>query len=183
MRTVTKVETLYKFDELESERAKDRVREWYRGCMGPEDWDADNYIESIRKFGEWFGFKVRDYSIGNHPQHCDIEFTLDESIENLAYVRLWKWLHNRGDAKFIRDGADGSCPFTGWHTDCPLFDPLRDFLDRPWNCTFRELLERCRDSWLDAIHVDYEYRYSDEAVDESILANEYEFTADGSFYS
>ena len=86
------------------------------------------------------------------------------------------WLNNH---RALPD-LSGNFPFTGYCFDETLLDGIRKFLNRPWNCTYEELMQDCIDDFCKDYANDVDYQYSDEAVDESIAANEYEFLEDGS---
>jgi hypothetical protein len=93
------------------------------------------------------------------------------------------WHKERRDGHdWILYAANGGCPFTGCGTDCALFDPLAEFVKRPDARTFGELLNECLESFLSTAADAYESCYEDEYVDETIRANEYEFTESGERY-
>lgn len=74
---------------------------------------------------------------------------------------------------------DHSCVLTGYCMDDDILDPIYKFLDKPTNQNFRELLEDCFDEWIKACNRDIEWQNSDEYIIETIQANDYEFTEDG----
>ena len=171
-----KTTAVYQFSEL-TDRAKDKARDWYR--QGIEyDWGHDN-MASLKAFASWFDLKIKNYSLGgsdNRSQGVSFEVTIDDKIAELQGVRLWKWFNNQ---RALPD-LSGNCPFTGYCFDETLLDGIRKFLNRPWNCTYEELMQDCIDDFCKDYANDVDYQYSDEAVDESIAANEYEFLEDGS---
>jgi hypothetical protein len=64
-----------------------------------------------------------------------------------------------------------------------LLDSFRKFMKNPTaGTTYAELVQDAIDAFCKAYADDVDYNYSDEAVDESIEANEYEFTEDGDHY-
>ena len=76
-----------------------------------------------------------------------------------------------------------NCPLTGYCMDNELLDPMWKFLDKPDKHTdFDDLLRSCFDSWITACEKDIEWQNSDEYISEHLIANEYEFTADGRLY-
>lgn len=173
MRTVTK--TIYKYDELPTEKAKERARDWFRGVDVEYNWYEESR-ESMEGFTKHFPVRVKDWSYGGQGSGVTFEFTGEDGLENIAGVRLYKWLSNNGIGKL----TGGDCPFTGYCMDEVLLDPIRAFLKQPINrVTFRELLEDCYHAWVKGCENDIEYQGSDENVAETILANEYEFDEDG----
>lgn len=164
---------LYQFDELD-DRARERAREWYR--QGIEyDWGSDN-VASLKAFADWFQVRIRDYSLGgsdNRSQGVKYELCCDDNLLGLSGVRLWKYFQNN---PHMLPDLSGSCPFTGYYMDETLLNPIRAFLDKPTEgTTYEELIKDSIDEFCHAYAQDVDYQYSDEAVDESIEANEYTF--------
>jgi hypothetical protein len=58
MRTIKK--TIYKFAEL-SDRAKERARDWYRGCI--ESSDYDSVIEDAARIADILGINLRTRAV------------------------------------------------------------------------------------------------------------------------
>lgn len=56
---------LYTFDEL-SNRAKDRARDWYRGCMDGDNSDYDHVIDDFQTIAEMLGINLRTHRVGLH---------------------------------------------------------------------------------------------------------------------
>lgn len=173
-------QTVYKYEEL-SDRAKERAREWYREEILAFDddyyWCKDN-VDSLKKWADWFCVKILDYSLGgsdNRNQHVKFELYIDYIIEEMRGVRLWKYFNNQ----LVMPDLSGNCPFTGYCFDEVLLDKIRDFMKRPWDTDYQELMQDCIDDFCKAYADDVDYQYSDEAVEESIIANEYEFDEDG----
>jgi hypothetical protein len=74
----------------------------------------------------------------------------------------------------------GNCPLTGYYMDNEILDPIWKFLDKPSeSVSFKDLLEVCFDSWIEACNNDIEEQNSDEYISDNIEANGYEFTEDG----
>lgn len=82
----------------------------------------------------------------------------------------------------------GSCPQTGYYADCDIVEPImryyRNWAKYPENYTFADLMDECLDSFFEAWKHEWEYRLSDESVDECIEANWYDklFLEDGTEY-
>lgn len=209
MRHVVEEFDVYTFEEL-SDKAKERAREWFRGCMDGNDWMAEEWRASLKAFVELFNGKLRDYCYPERGRsYVKVDWSIDDCILELSGVRLWKYLNaNYGGQVTVYDGGtvgssdnplryhkekrdghawilackDGECPFTGCGTDCPFFDPLAEFVKRPDNQTFEELLNDCLESFLSSAADAYEAMYEDEYADDAIIANAYEFTENGDRY-
>lgn len=194
------IQTVYKFDEL-SGSAKEKAREWYRdGALDYAWWDS--CYEDFERVGEILGItfdrkKPHSPAIwfqGFYTQGSGSAFDGSYSYAKQAPKKIWEYagqdteLHRIADAlqalqkrHFYRltasiegigdnyisvdvarsDDTDFSCATIPEEQD--LVDLLKDF--NHW--MFKQL------------QAEYEYLTSDEAVDESIRANEYEFTEDG----
>jgi len=75
---------------------------------------------------------------------------------------------------------DNSCVLTGVCYDESVLKPIYEFLNNPKdNVDFETLLNDCIYSLCGDVADEYEYQFSDEAIIETIQANEYEFTEDG----
>lgn len=186
----TRTIQVYQFAELD-DSAKDKARDWFRSCMDSSDWNADEYVASLKRFCSRIGINLRDWSLGEQS-NIQWEFDpidhygwdqFDQTGEHMRGYRLWKWFQNGNfifSADEIREAVKGSCPLTGVCTDCPLFDALGRFLDRPDKyTTMHDLINEAMEDFRIVIENEVEYHYSDESVDESILANEYEFDEQG----
>ena len=187
MRTIVTETHIFSFAEL-SDSAKQTalaaVAEDSQSCW--VDHSSREYLDSLKEWAEFFNVTIRDYCLGDRSRVTIRTGQIDDCILDLKGIRLWKWIIN-GHAPFnaqqILDAADGSCPLTGIHSDCPLFDPLADFLKKPDNSTtWEELLRACVQSFVKAAQSDYDWRGSDECCLEEIQAHGLEFTADGSIH-
>ena len=154
MRTIEK--TIFTFDEL-SESAKERAREWYRRGLKYPWWDEVK--SSLESFCDEFGISVLNYSIVGRGSF--IRTNADNS-------------HFRGLklSKFDREAMP-----SGFCFDCALRYTFADEWKKSGDAlaSFKLALE----SFLNEVENDVEYQFSDEAVDESILANGYEFDENG----
>ena len=155
MRTIE--QTIYTFDEL-NDQAKERAREWYRKDLDYPWWSEVQ--DSLKAFCEVFNVSVLDYSMGDTRR----EFIKTDATN--ANFRGFK----------LKDFDREAMP-TGFCFDCALRYTFADEFKKHGDAlgAFREALE----AFLREVRNDVEYQYTDEAVDESIQCNEYEFTEDG----
>lgn len=171
MRTIET--TLYHYNELTPE-AQERARDWYRNCD-----DQDGYLwresrESRDQFLSEFNAEFRNRN------QCSIRvnggYAMESDISELSYIRLWKYLHaNHADCI----SKIGHCQFTGICWDETLLDGIAEFMRKPYKTDFESLLYSCCEDLRIAVEAEIDYQNSDEAIAESILANEYEFTYQG----
>ena len=198
MRTETITRELYKFEEL-SEAAKERARDWYRE-VHEYGWAEENR-ESLDAFCKDFPVKATHWRYDAWNYEIVERITCDDEISELTGARLAAYIWNNYRStittrkEYKKGGCyhpgvkvrksrivlvENSCPFTGYCADESLLEPIRAFLKAPNNRqTFGDLLADCLTAWARDARDDCAYQISDECVDESILANEYEFTADG----
>lgn len=186
----TEIVGIYSYDEL-SDDAKEKAREYFRHNDYEYAW-TDEWNDSINAFCKVMPVERGDYQIGAfYPSYQHCVFTDDDAAE-LYGVRAYKWLLNNGyngafnkytgEFETAQKIIEGTCPLTGYCGDCDLFYPIAEFMKKPGNRALSELFQDCFDSWLKAYQSDLEYQNSDEYIEESIIANEYEFTKDGKFY-
>jgi len=155
----TETITVYTFDELPTDRAKERARDWYRSGFDYPWWD--DVQASLKTFCDGFGIKVLDYSMGDARR----EF-IKTDADNASF---------RG---FKLKDFDREAMPTGFCFDCALRYTFADEFKKhgdalgAFNLAMQALL-------LD-VRTDLEWQMSDEAIDEHMSANGYEFTEDGS---
>jgi len=173
-RTITK--EIFKFPEL-SDSAKEKARYWYRSTT-EYTW-LDENLQSLRKWGEWMHVKIKNYNLGgsdNRHNHIEWETDIDEGFDSLIGVRLWKYFQNQ----FAMPDLSGNCPFTGNCFDEVLLDRFREFMEHPWDTSYRKLIQESIDAFVESYAEDVDAEYSDEQVDEALYMNDYEFYEDGS---
>jgi len=145
---------IFNFDEL-SKQAKEKARDWYReGALDYEWWDI------VYEDAQNIGLKITGFDLGRSSE-VDGKFT--KSCKTVAKLIV----ENHG-------------PDTETYKDAKAF--LKD------NKKTEEVSEETENEFLKTLLEDYrlilekemEYLTSDEAIDESIQANEYEFNEDGS---
>jgi hypothetical protein len=156
MRIIEK--TVYQFHELD-DRAKSRAREWWRQCDNPA-W-ADESLDSIKTFVEHFGARLTDWRV---DAYCPVEWTTDAEQRNFRGLKL-------------RDFKRDHMP-TGYCLDCDLWMTFYDEFKRTGDA--KHAYEQAIAAGFRAWRKDMEWQDSDEYIDETIEANEYEFYEDGS---
>lgn len=149
-----------KFEEL-SDSAKDNARDWFR--QGKSYFWWEDSLKSIEKFCSEFGVKIRDYEVGT-SRHSYMDTNADNS-------------HFRG-LKF-KDFKRNDTP-TGYMLDCTLRETFYD----TWKDTGSALkaFNEAIDASIKDIVNDMEYQDSEEAVDEMLIVNGYEFYPNGKIY-
>ena len=189
----TETINIYKFSEL-SDSAKEKAYDYIR-----TNWHylGENVlyesIDSLKKFSEFYGLDL-DYSISIFPdrgENITAKISNDD-IYKLRGVRLFKYLTNNFEKilpayskdKKLKNMLAESCPFTGMMYDETLLDKMREFMKKPSDIDFQDLIDDCTSDLLKAIHSEGDYIYSYEGLKEMILDNDevYDFLEDGTFH-
>jgi hypothetical protein len=191
MKTITI--NAYEYSELTPE-AKERAREWYIETIDGSPWQ-DEIMDSLKAlFNNIDGVRLVNWSIGAYS-YSFLTVTMEEDTGNLAGKRARAWLENHFLANLripytgkrrwevaqygasYRPGMVPPCPLTGYCADDNFIDALRAGI-RSGN-TVREALQKLASTAQKLMEQDDEFSRSIDAVEESIIANEYEFTEDG----
>lgn len=193
------VETkVYKYEEL-SDSAKQRAREWYLEDGLGYDWWGFCY-EDFCRVAEILGIEIscrqgrgaEIYFTGFYCQRSGSSFvgtyryakgavskikkyaTQDEELHRIAYgLQAVQSRHFYKLRASVESRRDDSIRVEVWHDD----DPYRDIGDAEDDV--RDLMNDFNDWMFKRLQDEYEYLTSDEVVEESIIANEYEFDEDG----
>jgi hypothetical protein len=162
MRTIE--ETLYQFDELD-ESAKETARNWWREIADYPFHDEN--LKSIKAFCGHFGVTLKDWSIYGRGEH------LTTNAENCHFRGL-----TLADAKQLVE--KGYFPESGLWLDGTMIQSFFENFKRTGDALYA--FQQALESALKGITEDIDYQFSDEAIDEMLVINEYEFTEDGNRY-
>jgi hypothetical protein len=170
MRKETIEHTYYQFDEL-TESAKEKARDWYReGGLDYEWWDST--YEDAKTIGleiTSFDFDRRgvegNFIAGAEETAHKIEKEHGEKCE--TFIDAKAYLVQR-DAIVNQAEKDENGDFVDEYG----LDNALDDIDK-------EFLHTLCEDYRIILQKEMEYLLSDESVDESICANEYEFTENG----
>lgn len=199
MRTISV--NLYQFSELSEEGKENAIEKWRE--KGIEYFWADEAFESLRKFCEEFNMDFHNASYSQYSIADCRTNNIDDNILELSGIRLRTYILNNhydilfepkhygeykknlnsNNWKYKRYSRiqyiETSCPFTGYCGDEDLLTPIRNFIKTPNKSDFESLLTDCISSWVESANSDCEYQESDEAIIETIEANDYEFDSEG----
>lgn len=196
----TKTIKVYTITEL-SDDAKDHAyHEWLNSWE--YRWGSENE-ESLKAFAAIFPVKIKDWSYGGRGEGVDFEMMCNDEVTELTSHRLAKYIWNNYQnkiwkGKYYSTGGhydekkqyqykqrhskiqlESSCPLTGYCVDDDILKPVLDFLKKPTEQNFKEVVEDCFHSWVKHCTDDMEYSSSMETFLEDAEANQYEFTEDG----
>lgn len=152
---------VYRFEEL-SDDAKEIARDWWRNGM-EFSW-GDESLDSIRAFCAQFGIRLRNWNIG---PFCPVDYELSEyDNSNFRGMKL-------------RD-FERECYPTGYCLDATLSIEFYDTFKKTGDAkrAFESAIHAGFIAWRD----DMEYQTEPEHIDDCLIANDYEFTEDGSIW-
>lgn len=170
--TLTKTVKAFKYDEL-SEKAKDKARTALWDINVDYEW-WDSVYEDAKQIGiqitgfdigrgqECTGkmledcFTVAENIIREHGEHCETYKTAKQYIEE----------HEKIMRNYANEECDNGLSYEG--------DQAIDDLDAEFT---KSILEDYRI----ILQEEYEYLTSEEAIEEAIMVNHYDFTEDGHF--
>jgi hypothetical protein len=172
MREDTKVTKVYEFKELSEEvREKAIDKLWDINVEYSEWWDG------VYDDAENIGLKIESFDLDYHSISGKFMASADDTYKSImiyhgkdceTYITAQIYreeLAKEVELNFIRNREE----------DCP-----EDFLDTEE--VDKEFLHMLLQDYLIILKKEYEYRTSEEAIKETIEANEYEFTEDGELY-
>lgn len=186
-----KEEIVYTFDEL-NDAAKEKARNWYREWACTDNWYEDT-LDDAKECLSLAGFKIDQiFFSGFSSQGDGACFDGSWRAGNAQPVKAMKQ-HAPKDkelhriAAVMRDiarkhhHASMSVKHRGhyYHQGCTEF-----FVDAPDTATETAIIAASRDAmqWIyRQLEQEHDYLRSDAVVDETILANGYEFTEKGVF--
>ena len=184
----------YSVDEL-SETARQNAIDGLRGLNVDHEWwnfdglmDLSSEEKKARHMGKMepkspFSWKRLFFDLDRgqyiHFDGMDVE----DSKTARRFLRIPKALWEACGPHFVNDGSRWNTCNTALEFDGDYYGE-RDFTDRE-----NAILDRAIEIFSDKVHEawrtlrdEYEFLVSDEAILESIRANEYEFTEDGSIF-
>ena len=177
--------TVYQFDEL-TDAAKEKAREWFRNASADDNWWSESVIDDAKRIGALVGFEVDEvywqgdgacwtgsvtYSTGCATAVAR-ECPQDAEIQRIA--RAWADLQRRNFYQ-IRGGVSANYRYMRTSVDAYRAD-YASVVDEDY---INQIVSDFADWIYRSLEKEYDYQMSDECVDESIRANEYEFDEDG----
>lgn len=171
MKTIETV--VYGFNELPSEKARNKARDWFRECSY-----YDNWQEATEEDAKRIGLKLVDFDVDSASFVRNVRLEVETSALQVAETIVTE---HGGDCATYKHAVSYLSKLKVLGEACDALDgsPVRE----AWEAARKEL----DDIFIDALALDYkrmlqqelEYRASNEYIDENIMANEYTFTAEG----
>ena len=188
--TITQTHTVYRYDELEDD-AKERAHSAYLNTGGywpwSYEWWASAWWASAQAFSKIAPMHIiqADIEMG----HVDCSWDNDKwweygDVRHLEGLRAWKWLLNNGWFKWAREEAKGACSMKGYCADAPFGDGIVEYENSPLRTpTLEQVFYEAFQAWVREARGDLEWHQTQEHFEEMAEANDWQFYADGSFYS
>lgn len=191
--------TVYNISELSEKAFEKAYSDFCSNDYYP--WFSENEA-TINAFCEIFPIKAKDWEYG-YRNYVNCEFTEEAEIAELTGIRLLKYLVNNywhilyppkqywicnGRVNCVGQNAkhrkskvfcEPNCSLTGYCIDYDILEPLIDFIKKPNETDFEQLLYECLQSWVYACNKDFEYYYSEESFREIAELNDYEYDENG----
>lgn len=182
------VVNIYRFEELEG-TARDKAREWYRSDMSIDyEFENDYLIEWFANQLEEMGYWVPDHTnkswwiMWDDYQNVSLKKVDIDDLDKIAKWLLDEKAYRRFKMiKAVADfeyevSSDAYVDMVG-HLRCdyPKVADVLEELERAISDDISNVEYRFKNQ----IRESYEYIESDEHIDGSIIANEYEFTENG----
>jgi hypothetical protein len=174
MRTETVTREIYTFEEL-SEKAKEKALQKLLNINLDHNWWNDEYEDAKN-----IGLKITAFGLDRN-KHAEGKFIcsatevadkimIEHGNECETYKTAFNFLNERDT--LVRKFSDGISTDIVTKENEYKFDQEADELEE-------QFLEDILEDYANILQKQYEYLYSDEAIIETIEANEYEFTEDG----
>jgi hypothetical protein len=205
MRTIET--TVFKFDEL-SDSAKEAARDWYRQSDADDNFFAECVYDDAADVAELFGLDIRTRRTKSGTYTANIYYSgFSSQGDGACFEGHYKY--KPGGLKAVKEYAPNDTELHAivarlqaiqarhfyklvastehrghyYHSGCMSVDVVHaDDQYRDIGTAEDDIRDEMRAfaDWIyDRLENEYDYMQADEQVDESIRANEYEFTADG----
>ena len=159
----TRCKLVYQFDEL-SDTAKDTARDWYRQGALDYDWWDSTYEDAKR-----VGLEITEFDLDRNKHVAGhLTMTAEESIKAI--------LKDHGK------DCDTFKMAEQFQVGLKTLDEKSEDYESELEDFTEEYEKALCEEYASVLQNEYEWQLADEQVDESIRANEYEFTEDGNRY-
>lgn len=196
--------TLYQFDELPTEKAKEKARDWYRSASVGDSFWSESILEedapTILKHlgycdprilysgfwsqgdgacftGTWYSSDCKPAALKQHaPEDKELHRIADELGALIAaHPGMSATLTHRGNYQHEMTISFDVEFDDETDDETAAAEAARDEAAEEFKELSRDLMR-----WVyKTLEAEYEYQNSDEQIDEAMRANEYEFTIDG----
>ena len=183
---------VYKVSELSDDAKKEAFQTF---CSTMDYYPHSDNKKTLEAFEGIFPIIV-------HRRNYGFEFTGEGDIEKLSNIRLLAHLqtkyhdslfagkyysnYSKNSGRHVSRKSnvikDTNCVLTGYYIDCDILQPIYDFIKKPDNRNFSNLMTDCISAWLLAVHRDMEDYYDMEHFLDMSEANDWDYTEDGKIF-
>ena len=196
MRTITRTFNVFQVTELSEKAFNKSYNKWLESF--DYLWDKENR-RTLDVFEDWFNVNVYQWEYDTINYNYRFQLECADELEELSGIRLYKYLVNtywnylfKKKIYYNRNGLkkrtsnifyNHECVMTGYIMDDVILKPIYDFLQRPDNSTYYELIDRCLNAFFSACSEDMENMESERYFKEECNANGWEFLENGEMFS
>ena len=177
MKTITTQTTVYKFNELTEEQQREAIQSNYDINVNYGWWDF------IYKDAKTVGIKIEGFDLGRGA-YCNIEFIKDcQEVAKLIQKQHGETTETYKDAaQYLSEYSDLVKKYSdGVNIDRVAEENEYDF-DSEADELETEFKRMIADDYKILLQQEYDYLTSEEAIKETLIDNDYDFTADGKIY-
>ena len=177
MKTITTQTTVYKFNELTEEQQREAIQSNYDINVNYGWWDF------IYKDAKTVGIKIEGFDLGRGA-YCNIEFIKDcQEVAKLIQKQHGETTETYKDAaQYLSEYSDLVKKYSdGVNIDRVAEENEYDF-DSEADELETEFKRMIADDYKILLQQGYDYLTSEEAIEETLIDNDYDFTADGKIY-
>lgn len=188
MKTITKSYEVYKFAEL-PEEAKQKALENYCeiNLEDEEWWRSDSLIDDAKEYGIGINLDQMEFDLGRD----NYLYFFDDYVDKKNRTGNQKGIWIEDEKKFLEGMTvtTKDMDFELWIDSNTYaggvgqnFVETGNNYDEVDETKIQNRLKDCIDTLFDRIKADYEYSTSEEAIIETLEANDYDFTLDGKIF-
>ena len=177
MKTITTQTTVYKFNELTEEQQQEAIQSNYDINVAHE-WYQFVYEDALT-----VGIKIEGFDL-DRGAYCNVEFTKDcQDVARLIQKQHGETTETYKDAaQYLSEYSDLVKKYSdGVNIDRVAEENEYDF-DSEADELETEFKRMIADDYKILLQQEYDYLTSEEAIEETLIDNDYDFTADGKIY-
>jgi len=185
---------IYQFSEL-SENVKQKVVENFDTELIHTDHIYYDAQETFKQFNENIAYKLKymeNEDITGLRLHKWILNNLYDDLFKPKFINSIKKIikHKRLKNNYYKNGnvssfyysainVNNCCVLTGVCYDEDILKPMYQFLNKPYDITFRQLINDCKENLEKSLQSELDYLTSEEGIIDHISCNDYIFTENG----
>jgi len=187
--------TIYQFDEL-TEESKQKAIDNFKYGDNQFDYIWSDAQETLKHFNENIaymlirmnnqdltGFRLRKWILNNLYNDLFKPKFIGNINKIVKHKRLKNNYYKNGNISshyYSAINVNDSCVLTGVCYDDDILKPIYDFLNNPCeHTTFKDLINKCKDSLNNSIEKEINWHYTDEGKIEHLSQQDYVYSENG----